>query len=74
MLHTARATTGRVYEPASIAFAKQVDARRLLIIVERVETDTGTWVLDSEDQYANLRAIVERGDDALPVAKLIKKE
>lgn len=74
VLHTARGTTARVSDPASIAWASQVDARRLLIIVEWVEADTGTWVLDSEDQHANLHAIVERGSDALPRAKFIKKE
>jgi hypothetical protein len=36
--------------------------------------DAGVWVLDNEDQHVNLRAIVERGNDALSGAKFIKRE
>ena len=70
----ARLTTARVHEPASVAWASTVEVRRFILIVERVETDNGVWVLDSEDQHANLKAIVEQGRDALPVAKFIKKQ
>jgi hypothetical protein len=69
-----RFTTARVADPASIAWASSVDVRRLILIVEHIETDKGAWLIDSEDQHANLSAIVERGADALPRAKFIKKE
>ena len=69
-----RFTTARFAEPASIAWASSVDVRRLILIVEHVETDKGVWVVDSEDQHINLGAIVEHGADALPSAKFIKRE
>lgn len=70
----ARLTTARVHEPASVAWASREEVRRFILIVERVEADNGVWVLDSEVQHANLKAIVERGRDALPAAKFIKKQ
>ncbi|HKQ04863.1 MAG TPA: hypothetical protein VJ464_07010 [Blastocatellia bacterium] len=66
--------TRKIGDPASVAWVSSADIRRLIFIVERVETDGGDWVLESEDQHANIKAIVERGADALPHAKFIKRE
>jgi hypothetical protein len=69
-----RYTTLHVADPASVAWASSVDVCRLIIIVERVETEKGVWLIDSEDQRTNIGAIVERGGDALPRPKFINKE
>lgn len=70
----ARVTTNKDWPLASKAWVSSADVRRFIIIVERVETDSGAWVFESENQRADLRAIVERSADALPRAKFIKKE
>jgi len=67
------AMTARESDLASTAWPKTEDVRRLIVIVKRVDTSSGEWVLDSEDQNADLQAIVERGRDALPKAKFIRK-
>jgi hypothetical protein len=71
--HEAHIITSKVHEPASAAWGSMVDVRRYILVVERVETDKGVWVLDADDQVADLKAIVERGNSALPRAKFIKK-
>ena len=70
----ARVTTNKNWPLASEAWLSSADVRRFIIIGERVETDTGVWVFESENQRADLRAIVERGAEALPRAKFIKRE
>jgi len=71
-----RYTTTRGPDPASIAWASSVDVARLILIVERLETDTGVWVMgdEGEDRHATLAATVERGAEALPRARFVKKE
>jgi hypothetical protein len=68
-----RVSSGRKWDKASTAWAAEMDVRRLILIVERVETDSGVWVLDGADQHADLQAVIERGSEALPKAKFIPK-
>ena len=70
-----RYTTSKVVDPASVAWASSVDVRRFILIVERLETDTGVWVMadEGEDRSATLAAIVDRGVSAVPRAKFIPK-
>jgi hypothetical protein len=72
--YVATLMTARVSDLASVEWKSSEDVRRLIVIVERVETTIGVWVVDSEDQQTNLKAIVERGQDGLPTAKFIKKQ
>ena len=67
------AVTARENTYASTVWPRTDDVRRFIVIVKRVEISSGEWVLDSEDQNAYLQAIVERGRDALPKAKFIRK-
>lgn len=69
-----RFTVDRVSDPASIAWASTVKVDRLILIVERLETKKGAWVIDAEDQSTDLKAIVEQGADALGRAKFIKNK
>ncbi len=68
-------TTYRVSDPASVAWASSVDVRRFILVVERLETDTGVWVMgeEGEDRRATLAAIVDRGVNAVPRARFIPK-
>ncbi|MEK6304625.1 MAG: hypothetical protein AABO41_28410 [Acidobacteriota bacterium] len=70
-----RYTTYNVGDPASAAWASSVDVRRFILLVERLETDTGVWVMGdgSKDRLATLAAIVERGVSAVPRATFIPK-
>jgi hypothetical protein len=70
----ARITTAKVWEPASIAWASTIEVRRLIIIVERVETSTGVWVVDNENGHIDLDAVADRGSAAIPGAKFIKNK
>lgn len=67
------AMTASEGDTASQAWPRAAAVRRLIVIVKRVETSSGVWVLDSENQQADLQAIVERGLDALPKAKFIEQ-
>ena len=69
-----RFSTVRVAGLASIAWVYSADVDRLILIVERLETDKGVWLIDCEDQQASVGAIVERGADTLPRAKFVNKE
>jgi hypothetical protein len=68
-----RMSTTRLSDPAEVAWGSMAEVRRLVFIVERIETKDGAWVLDSEDQQADIKAIVERGKEALPKARFIKQ-
>jgi len=72
--HEFRYTTSRVSDPANVAWASMIKADRLILIVERVETKDGEWVLDADDVMADPKAVVERGKDALPHARFVKRE
>jgi hypothetical protein len=65
--------TARESDHASVAWPVTHDVRRLIVIVERVETSSGVWVLDNQDGHIEPKAIIERGRDALPKATFIKK-
>jgi hypothetical protein len=69
------ATVSKGDEHASHAWPDAADVHRFIVLVERVETSSGVWVLDSQQSRAELlQAIIEHGRDALPQAKFIRRD
>lgn len=69
----ARMGIGRRYDTASSSW-NLPDIKRLIIIAERVETDTGTWIVDNPEGRVDLRAVVTYGANAIPSAKFVPKQ
>jgi hypothetical protein len=71
----AEATLSRDEDHTSYGWPMGEDIRRLIVIVERVETASGVWRLDGDlPRDTLLRAVVEHGRDALPKAKFIRRD
>ena len=60
--------------PFSINWKLDEVVDRLIVIIQRVETNEGVWLIDAEDQQEAVGQAVERGDQSLLRAKFIKKE
>lgn len=73
VIRSRRYTTTRVSDPVTIAWASVARVGRLILIVERLETRNGAWVIDAKDQTINLRAVVAHGAKAVHRAKFVQR-
>ena len=47
--------------------------KKILVMVEWLETKSGKWVVDNSDRRIPLEAVVERGASALPKSKFVPR-
>jgi hypothetical protein len=62
-------------DPASVAWSRQKDIRRLVIVVERLEYANGdAWVINTMSGQADPEALALLGSLAVPDARFVKKD
>jgi hypothetical protein len=66
-------TTTRLSPESSIAWPSNSKRDRLVVIVLRVETDSGAWVIDASDQMEAISEAVKQGEGAKLRARFIPK-
>ena len=64
--------TNREVSTASMSWPLNKKVDRLIVMVKRVETNDGVWLIDAPDSIAEMSTAVEHGDTSLMRARFIK--